>query len=144
MDSFSRLNTTNTSIKFKMLLKCMYCNSRCNTYTDIKFGLNGTPDKDKWKYCSKCEYYRRTEDIVCRCCGTRYRFKFKRKMSRSDRYKLNRERELNYSRKYYQENRETVIKRVLDNYNQKRDGYLEQFKDYYKRKKYNPELVNSS
>lgn len=121
----------------------MHCSNRCKTYKNIKFGLNGTVDKNKWKYCRSCEYYGKTEDLICRCCGKRFRFTLKRQqLSRSDRYKLNREKELNYSRNYYIEHKETVIKRVMENYTEKREEYLEQFKDYYKKKKYTPELIS--
>lgn len=114
----------------------MYCKNKCEHYEGIKFGLNGAIDKERYRYCTRCEYFLKTDNVVCRCCGSRYRFKLQRKkVSRQERYQNNRENEINYSKKYYENNRERVIARVLDNYYQNREEYLEKFKEYYRKKK---------
>jgi hypothetical protein len=114
----------------------LYCHGQCNDYEGIKHGLNGTIDKERYKYCSRCEYFLNTTNVVCRCCGGRYRFKLqKRKLSRKERYQKNRETEINYSRRYYEEHREQVINRVMKKYEENREEYLEKFREYYKRKK---------
>ena len=122
----------------------MQCNEQCKNFEGIKHGLNGATDRERYKYCAKCTYFIKTDDVVCRCCSSRYRFKLqKRKITRKERYQKNRENEINYSRKYYEEHREEVIKRVLDNYQMNREEYLERFKEYY-RKRREMELENQS